>query len=133
MSGNARFHDKLHRSNHHTLSTSGLLDSAYDPIASPDYPFQGDFILNGNLSASGSLSARDLNIGGEITINGNTTTQNQTIIGSLRLAKPSYGGTAIYAQNAATNPNNYTFLRMIDYLFVCMKSTHYYQDRHSQK
>jgi hypothetical protein len=55
MSGNARFHDKLHRSNHHTLSTAGLLDSAYDPIASPAYPFQGDFILNGNLSASGIL------------------------------------------------------------------------------
>ena len=69
MSGNARFHDKLHRSNHHTLSTAGLLDSAYDPIASPSHPFQGDFILNGNLSASGNLSAEDFSIGGILYCN----------------------------------------------------------------
>ena len=108
MSGNARFHDKLHRANHHTLSTSGLLDSAYDPIASPEYPFQGDFILNGDLSAAGTVIAKNLNIQSEIIIDGNSTTQNQTIIGSLRLAKQNYGGTAIYAQNASTNPNEYT-------------------------
>lgn len=108
MSGNARFHDKLHRANHHTLSTSGLLDSAYDPIASPEYPFQGDFILNGDLSAAGTVIAKNLNIQNEIIIDGNSTTQNQTIIGSLRLAKQNYGGTAIYAQNAATNPNERT-------------------------
>jgi hypothetical protein len=33
MAGNARFHDKHHRTNHHTLSTAGIPDSATDPIA----------------------------------------------------------------------------------------------------
>jgi hypothetical protein len=87
MSGNARFHDKLHRANHHTLSTGGLLDSAYDPIASPEHPFRGDFILSGSLSALGDIIANNLNIKSEITIDGNTTTQNQTIVGSLKLSK----------------------------------------------
>ncbi len=108
MSGNARFHDKLHRANHHTLSTSGLLDSAYDPIASPDFPFRGDFILSGGLSALGGLTANNLNIRSEITIDGNSTTQNQTIVGKLKLSLPSYGGTVIYAQNSTPNPLDYS-------------------------
>ena len=56
MAGNARFHDKLHRKNHHTLPTVGYSDSANDPIASPSEPFQGDFVVNGRLSASSGIS-----------------------------------------------------------------------------
>jgi hypothetical protein len=108
MSGNARFHDKLHRANHHTLSTGGLLDSAYDPIASPEHPFRGDFILSGSLSALGDIIANNLNIKSEITIDGNTTTQNQTIVGSLKLAKQYYGATAIYAINPTTRLDPFT-------------------------
>ena len=108
MSGNARFHDKLHRANHHTLSTGGLLDSAYDPIASPEHPFRGDFILSGSLSALGDIIANNLNIKSEITIDGNTTTQNQTIVGSLKLSKQYYGATAIYAINPTTRPDPFT-------------------------
>jgi len=50
----SRFHNKFHRHNHHTVSTGDprYPDASYDPIASPDSPFQGDFILNGSLSAS---------------------------------------------------------------------------------
>jgi len=55
MSDNARFHNKLHRRNHHTKATDGFPDSATDPIASYTEPFQGDFVVNGNLSASGSI------------------------------------------------------------------------------
>jgi hypothetical protein len=51
MAGNARFHDKVHRKNHHTLPTVGYPDSGLDPIASYSEPFQGDFVLNGLLSA----------------------------------------------------------------------------------
>ena len=108
MSGNARFHDKLHRANHHTLSTSGLLDSAYDPIASPEHPFQGDFVLNGDLSSNKTIYADNLNIKSEIVIDGNTTTQNQKIVGSLQLSKQLFGGTAIYANDPTTNPNSFT-------------------------
>ena len=57
----SRFHNKFHRHNHHTTPSSDprYPDSALDPIASPDSPFQGDFILNGDLSASGSVIGRD--------------------------------------------------------------------------
>jgi hypothetical protein len=51
MAGNARFHNKYHRANHHTNPTVGIPDSATDPIASPTQPFQGNFVLNGALSA----------------------------------------------------------------------------------
>jgi hypothetical protein len=52
-----RFHRKWHRHNHHTYATNGEIDSSHDPIASPEDPFKGDFILNGALSASAPLSA----------------------------------------------------------------------------
>jgi len=51
----SRLHNKYHRHNHHTISTVDprYPDSGHDPIASPDSPFQGPFVLNGTLSASG--------------------------------------------------------------------------------
>lgn len=50
----SRFHNKWHRHNHHTNPSNDLRypDSSHDPIASPEAPFQGDFILQGSLSAS---------------------------------------------------------------------------------
>jgi hypothetical protein len=66
MAGNARFHDKHHRTNHHTLSTVGIPDSATDPIASPSQPFQGDFVVNGLLSSSKGLDVLSANYGGDV-------------------------------------------------------------------
>jgi len=40
---NTLFHNKLHLTNHHTLSTPGYPDSGIDPIASESYPFLGTF------------------------------------------------------------------------------------------
>ena len=57
MAGNNRFHNKAHRADHHTTAVAGVPTSAQDPIASPAYPFQGDFYLVGSLSASNALSA----------------------------------------------------------------------------
>jgi len=48
-----RFHPKYHRYNHHTDATAGSVDSSHDPIASQYDPFQGNFYLNGTLSAQG--------------------------------------------------------------------------------
>lgn len=62
MAGNARFHDKIHRKNHHTNPTVGYADSATDPIASPAEPFQGDFVLNGKLSTNSELNVLSANI-----------------------------------------------------------------------
>ena len=56
MSDNARFHNKLHRKNHHTSPTVGYPDSASDPIASLAEPFQGDFYLAGNLNVAGAIN-----------------------------------------------------------------------------
>lgn len=56
MSDNARFHNKLHRKNHHTSPTAGYPDSATDPIASATEPFQGDFYISGNLNVTGALN-----------------------------------------------------------------------------
>jgi len=51
----SRFHNKWHRHNHHTnpSNNSNYPDSSHDPIASPDSPFQGDFVLQGVLSSTG--------------------------------------------------------------------------------
>jgi hypothetical protein len=67
MAGNARFHDKLHRKNHHTNPTNGYLDSAIDPIASREEPFQGDFFLNGALSSNSALFGLAANISGNLS------------------------------------------------------------------
>jgi len=56
MSDNARFHNKLHRKNHHSTPTDGYPDSATDPIASAAEPFQGDFYLAGNLNVAGAIN-----------------------------------------------------------------------------
>ena len=56
MSDNARFHNKLHRKNHHSLPTPGYPDSGTDPIASQAEPFYGDFFLNGNLNVAGAIN-----------------------------------------------------------------------------
>ena len=40
---NLIFHNNFHRSNHHTVSSFGYPESARDPIASLQFPFQGIF------------------------------------------------------------------------------------------
>ena len=40
------FHNNFHRSNHHTIALYGYPESARDPIASIEYPFQGTFYNN---------------------------------------------------------------------------------------
>ena len=67
MAGTARFHDKLHSKNHHTSPTAGYFDSASDPIASPASPFQGDFHINGTLSASSGIIIPSSVIVGNLT------------------------------------------------------------------
>jgi hypothetical protein len=49
----SRFHNKFHRHNHHTtpINDPRYPDAAHDPIASPESPFQGNFVIAGGLSA----------------------------------------------------------------------------------
>ena len=80
MSANVRFHSKWHSKIHHTDPTTGYIDSARDPIASPTNPYMGNFIISGGsvgigessisstfgLKVAGSISARDdLYVGGK--------------------------------------------------------------------
>lgn len=123
MAGNARFHDKHHRTNHHTLSTAGIPDSATDPIASHSQPFQGDFVVNGLLSSSKGLDVLSANYGGDVICENiyvrDTTYTNfisgegtETIISDGALT--GYGdntltldfGTAIYAKTPIFNFTN---------------------------
>jgi len=71
MAGTSRFHDKLHRANHHSVVSPGLPDSAYDPIASKDHPFRGDFVLSGALSAN-----TDVVLNGMLSARGDGTTES---------------------------------------------------------
>lgn len=66
MAGDARFHNKYHRRNHHSLPSANYPDSGSDPIASPEEPFQGDFHVIGSISATNNLT-----IGGDALIYGN--------------------------------------------------------------
>jgi len=43
MAGTFTFHNKFHRSNHHTVSSPSVIDSGTDPIASRNNPFLGIF------------------------------------------------------------------------------------------
>jgi hypothetical protein len=52
-----RFHSKFHRQNHHTYSSATNPDAGHDPIASPEQPFIGDFVLSGALSCVATASA----------------------------------------------------------------------------
>jgi hypothetical protein len=66
MAGNARFHDKHHRKNHHSTPTVGYTDSGTDPIASHAEPFQGDFVINGTLSSSLGIDVLSANFYGDV-------------------------------------------------------------------
>jgi hypothetical protein len=53
----SRFHNKYHRHNHHTVALDDprYPDASHDPIASPDSPFLGPFVMFGTLSAMGMV------------------------------------------------------------------------------
>ena len=89
-----RFHNKFHRHNHHTRPTDRdgkYPDSAYDPIASPDSPFEGEFYVDGNITTLSSISAIGTATIGTIPIG----TTNDVIVKSLgnvietRIANPA--------------------------------------------
>jgi len=52
-----RFHNKLHRENHHSDPTAGFPDSSYDPIASYEAPWKGEFYSTGLIATTQDLSA----------------------------------------------------------------------------
>ena len=45
-----RFHSKWHRTSHQTYKNPNILDAGWDPIASHDVPFSGDFVMAPSVS-----------------------------------------------------------------------------------
>ena len=77
----SRFHQKYHRYNHHSVTPGEVNDIRYpdagfDPIASFEHPFQGEFYSEGNIITTQSLSAK-LNLG----VEGNGSFGNDVSIG----------------------------------------------------
>jgi hypothetical protein len=87
-----RFHTKFHRHNHHTVKTEGYPDSSWDPIASRESAFQGEFYSDGDITTTANISAEkdlgayngtfhgDMTIGKSLTVN-----QNFSVYGELAL------------------------------------------------
>jgi hypothetical protein len=74
MAGNARFHNKWHRRSHHSLPSQGYPESATDPIASPEEPFYGDFVVYNSISAHQNLFIDgDATIQGSLSVYGDLT------------------------------------------------------------
>lgn len=87
-----RFHNKYHRHNHHTAPTSIDVDSALDPIASPEFPYLGEFHLSGDLVVLDdySISASSAIVA---DISGNSIVANEIYVDTLS----SQSGSAISA------------------------------------
>lgn len=69
----SRFHNKWHRHNHHTdpIGDTRYPDSAHDPIASSDSPFQGDFFTDDGIvfkSPNGTRYRVTIDNGGSFVI-----------------------------------------------------------------
>ena len=110
-----RFHNKFHRQNHHSKVTDknqDYTDASYDPIASFDAPFQGEFYGNGdiitteNLSALSSVYANDgviknnFYIGNDLEVVGNFV-----VLGSTsRFETTVYASSAVEIVNVGTGP-----------------------------
>ena len=116
----SRFHNKFHRHNHHTLAINDprYPDASHDPIASPDSPFLGDFVLVGTLSAMPppALSGSSTLFGkpGAIIYGTPVAAQvegNMAVTGSISAANINFTGNTIttYTDPSTTG----TFLEVI--------------------
>ena len=79
-----RFHNKFHRVNHHSVSSPDqkFPDAGYDPIASFDSPFQGEFYSEGDVITTENLSA-----GIDLTVDNNALIRNNLTVGYDALVK----------------------------------------------
>lgn len=115
-----RFHNKFHRHNHHTRPTDRdgkYPDSAYDPIASPDSPFRGEFYVDGNVTTLSSISARgdsfatnatvhqSLLVKGNLTVLGDVTTLDTVVSVTSSLSVVNLGtGPALKIEQYGSQP-----------------------------
>jgi hypothetical protein len=100
MADNARFHNKLHRKNHHTVATPGYPDSGTDPIASPEEPFQGLFVIDSNNQQFALSAHGDVVIDGSVTIRQNLSAYGEFVYFETLVSVTS----ALSVVNTGTGP-----------------------------
>jgi hypothetical protein len=109
----SRFHSKRHNFNHHTNTTVGYPDSASDPIASHDDPFQGDFVLaNGAIYAPTAVFSNSISNLSVDTLTVSNTIANLTV-GTLTTTSVTGNGSGLTNVNATqlNNENGSVFER----------------------
>ena len=103
-----RFHNKFHRHNHHTAPTDrdGLYpDSAYDPIASRESPFQGEFYSVDQITTTDSVL-----VGQTLSATDGRFTQNVRIDNYLTVFNDISAGRNIIVDNDVWISGNLTVL-----------------------
>lgn len=105
-----RFHNKFHRQNHHSKRTSknnAFNDASYDPIASYEEPFQGEFFSEGDILTTENLSAQKGLFAENAVIKNNVTVQNDVqITGALTVGdSSSFGSNLTVQQNLSVAGN----------------------------
>jgi hypothetical protein len=91
MADNARFHNKLHRKNHHSIATPGYPDSGTDPIASSEEPFAGNFVVNATVSAQDLFINRNTTILGNLSVYGDNSYFETTVTATSSLSVINHG------------------------------------------
>jgi hypothetical protein len=106
MAGNARFHNKWHRRSHHSLPSQGYPDSGTDPIASPEEPFFGDFVVYNSISAHQNLFIDgDATIQGSLSVYGDLTYLETIVSVTSALSVVNHGtGPAMTVMQYGTQP-----------------------------
>jgi len=106
MAGNARFHNKWHRRSHHSLPSQGYPDSGTDPIASPEEPFFGDFVVYNSISAHQNLFIDgDATIQGSLSVYGDLTYLETIVSVTSALSVVNHGtGPALTVMQYGTQP-----------------------------
>jgi hypothetical protein len=106
MAGNARFHNKWHRRNHHSRPSQGYPESATDPIASPEEPFYGDFVVYNSISAHQNLFIDgDATIQGSLSVYGDLTYLETIVSVTSALSVVNHGtGPAMTVMQYGTQP-----------------------------
>lgn len=104
----SRFHNKWHRSNHHTYQSPTNADAGHDPIASFDSPFQGDFVIQGgiNLTVPSTSAYSAVFNGSKVGINTSNPTATLQVNGDTLINYDlSANGNAYIGGNTIINGN----------------------------
>jgi hypothetical protein len=110
-----RFHNKYHRENHHSTRTARnnmIVDATYDPIASYEQPFQGEFFSEGEvvttqyLSAGGFVYAQDGLIYNDLEVKNDLLVRGdfQVLGNTSQLDTKVYATSAVSITNMGSGP-----------------------------